>query len=178
VRATGDHAYVAMGVGGLRILSVANPAAPVVAGSYVPAEDNYFNDVKLLEVAGRRYAVLAGSPSEVIDVTAPASASVVATIPAPAHTLFIEGTMAYFVDGTSPKLTLYDLADPRAPVYRSELVVPNLSIAGFHDLHVAGGIAYLSAFLYGLVVVDCRTPTAPVELGRTTREPTRYWHSP
>jgi hypothetical protein len=180
VRAAGDHAYLVMGERGLRIVSVANPAAPVLVGSYVPAQDNYFNDVKLIEAAGRRYAVLGGSPVEVIDVTAPSAPSLVATIATSSHTLFIDGTTVYVADGFSTTLTIVDITDPRAPVERSVLEVDAvpLNFGGFHDLHAAGGYVYLSTFLYGLVVVDARDPAAPVVAGMTEEDGTRYWHSP
>jgi hypothetical protein len=182
VRVAGDVAYLVVGVGGLRTVSVANPAAPVLLGSYVPATQNFFNDVKLVDAGGRRYAVLAGSPSEVIDVTDPAAPSLVATIPVGAHTLYIEDALAYLVTGYTPHLYIYDLADPRAPVERAAFLVPPLSTGfpvGFHDLFVSGGFAYLSATYYGLVVVDCRIPTAPVVLDTTAEDPAhRYWHSP
>ena len=180
VRAAGDHAYLAMGGAGLRVVSVANPAAPVVVGSYVPAVDNYFNDVKLVEAAGRRYAVLAGSPVEVIDVTTPASPSLVATMATDAHTVFLDGTMAYSVDGMRAELDIFDIADPRAPIQRAAFEVPGLpSFSGFHDLYAAGGFVYLSTFGYGLVVVDARAPSAPVVAGMTAEDPSRrYWHSP
>jgi len=88
--------------------------------------------------------------------------------------------MAYFVTGYDANLHIYDLADPRAPVRRTAFLVPDLAQGvGFHDLYVAGGIAYLSAYSLGLVVVDCRVPTAPVVTGKTDADPMRrYWHSP
>lgn len=182
VRVVGNVAYVVIGIGagGLRTVSLANPAAPALLGSYVPAEPNFFNDVKLVDTGGRRYAVLAGSPSAVIDVTAPATPSLVATIPVPAHTVFVEGTMAYLVTGYTDVLHVVDLADPRAPVERAAFEVPGLTTnAGFHDLYVEGGFAYLSAYSHGLVVVDVRTPTAPTVVDMTAADPARrYWHSP
>lgn len=182
VRVVGDVAYltIAKGTTGLRAVSIANPAAPVLLGSYVSANPNYLNDIKLLDAGGRRYAVLAGSPSEVIDVTTPASPGLVAQIPVDAHTVFIEGTMAYFVTGSDQTLYIYDLADPRAPARRAAYSVPDLGVGvGFHDLYVTGGIAYLSAYRHGLVVVDCRVPTSPAVTGKTDADQTgRYWHSP
>jgi hypothetical protein len=182
VRVAGDVAYlaIAVGTGGLRTVSIANPAAPVLLGSYVPAEPNYYNDVKLVDAGGRRYAVLAGSPSSVIDVTDPAAPSLVAQIAFNAHTLFIEGTMAYLVTGFDATLGIYDLADPRAPQERARFEVTTLALgSGFHDVHASGGVVYLSAYGHGLVVVDARAPAAPVVTGMTDKDPDgRYWHSP
>ena len=180
LRFEGDVVYLAMGTDGLRTVSIANPRAPTLLGSYRPSQDNFFNDVKLLTVAGRRYAVMAGSPSQVIDVTAPASPQLVAELPVPAHTVALEGHQAYFVDGVSPVVWIYDLADPRAPVRRSQWQVPGIGgLSGFHDLHVRGGLVYLSTAYRGITIGDVSDPIAPRLLGVSGEDPDlRFWHSP
>lgn len=180
VRVDGDVAYLAMGSAGLRTVSIADPRAPRSVGQYLPSPSNFFNDVKLLAVGGRRYAVVAGAPSQIVDVTAPASPQLVAQIAASAHTVAIEGHHAYFVDGAHPRLWIYDLADPRAPVERAAWDAPGVSgFAGFHDLHVTGGVAYLSTFYRGITIADVSDPAAPRLLGASPADPQqRYWHSP
>lgn len=180
VRVDGDVAYLAMGSDGLRTVSLANPRAPTMLGQYRPSPTNFFNDVKLLTVGGRRYAVMAGAPSQVIDVTTPASPQLVAQLAVGAHTVAVEGHHAYLVDGGQPRLWIYDLALPRAPVERAQWLAPGIDLrTGFHDLHVRDGIAYLSTFGRGLTVADVRDPAAPRLLGATATDPEgRYWHSP
>lgn len=179
VRAEGDVAYLAMGSGGLRTVSVADPRAPALLGYFQPAARNYYNDIKLLTVGGRRYAILAGAPSAVVDVTVPASPQLVAELPVSAHTLALEGTTAYLVDGARPTLSIYDLADPRAPVRRAMWTAPGLPGGGFHDLHVVDGIAYLSTYGYGITIADVHDPATPRLLGASPFDVDgRYWHSP
>lgn len=179
VRVRDDVAYVANDLGVLYIVSIANPAAPVQLGSYV-ANGNAYNDVKLIDAAGRRYAVMAGRTVDVIDVTDPRVPVLVAQLPASAHTLFIEGTMVYLADGFSRTLRIFDLTDPRAPVLRSEFEVLGVDeFSSFHDLYVEDRIAYISAAFHGLAIVDCTNPAAPQFVAATELDRLqRYWHSP
>jgi hypothetical protein len=176
VRVGNGHAYLPMLDMGMRIVSLANPAAPVKVGWWLPAEDNFYNDVKLMTVGGRRYAVLAGAPSDVVDVTDPAAPFIAASLPTGAHTLDVEGTLAYFV-GSDADLRIYDLAVPTAPVLRAEVMISTIG-AGTHDLHVKDGIAYVSVPYEGLAIVDCTDPSAPVLRDLAAQDDFRYWHSP
>lgn len=175
VRVDGGVAYLPMGAGGMRIVSVANPEIPTALGWWLPAEGNYYNDVKLMTVGGRRYAVLAGFPSDVVDVTDPTAPFLAAHLETGAHTLFVEGTLVYSVGGASG-LDLTDLSTPTAPRHRASVV--DLGVRRPHDLHVVGGIAYVSVPSVGLALIDCRDPSAPFVTAVANQDDTRYWHSP
>ncbi|NVB84454.1 MAG: hypothetical protein HOV81_39130 [Kofleriaceae bacterium] len=176
VRVAGDVAYLSRLDDGLRIVSFANPTAPVEVGHLRVPGDNA-NDLKIVEGDdGRRYVVTASSPCNVIDVTDPTQPSLVAQLPFPAHTLFVEGQTAYLVSAADAKVDIWDLSLPRAPVRLTTWDGP--AFAGWHDLYVAGGIAYLSdSFGTGLHVVDFRVPTAPIWLGGEDDMDFVYWHS-
>jgi hypothetical protein len=120
--------------------------------------------------------VLAGAPSDVVDVTNPAQPFLAAQIPASAHTLDVEGTTAYLVGGNAD-LRIFDLSVPTAPVLRSELSISSFG-GGTHDLHVANRIAYISVPYEGLAIVDCTDPAAPVLRDLAAQDDFRYWHSP
>lgn len=174
VRVLGTLAYV-IRTDGLHIIETADPANPVEVGAY-RRSDGYSNDVKLVEAGGRRYALIADFPVDVVDVTDPTRPTFVTTIPEEAHTLFVEtregSTRAYFgnYNATAP---VYDVTNPAQPqklgVYQA---------GGFlvHDLSVKDGIAYLNAWNQGLLVVDFTAPAAPTLLG-TFPSPTRSSHS-
>lgn len=176
VRVGDGHAFLPMLDLGMRIVSIANPAAPTKVAWWLPAEENYYNDVKLMTVGARRYAVLAGQPSDVIDVTDPAAPFLASRLPASAHTLDVEGTLAYLV-GSDMDLRIFDLAVPTAPVLRAEVAISTVG-GGTHDLHVANGIAYISVPYEGLAIVDCTDPSAPVLRDLAAQDDFRYWHSP
>lgn len=164
----GDLAYLARGTDGLRIVDVTDPAHPRERGAFVAADD-YWNDVEVLTVGGRRYAIGASNLTRVVDVTDPDAPVLVAEIPAFSHTVFLAGTVAYLAPDGSP-VKIYDLADPRAPRLLSTIADHTA-----HDVVVAEGTAYLSEAFVGVVALDVADPAAPA-LVATADAPDRYWH--
>jgi hypothetical protein len=176
VRVDGTLAYL-IRQHDLRIIETADPAHPVEVGHYQRTDQGYSNDVKLVDVGDKRYAVIADSPVDVVDVTDPAAPVLVANIPEGAHTVFTEtrngATLAYFggYDGTCP---VYDVTDPTHPRMLGRY---NAGASLVHDLSIADGIAYLNAWEAGFMVVDFTTPSTPRRLGAWTPTPTRTSHS-
>lgn len=162
VRVVADLAYL-VSESGLDIVDISDLTSPVLRGSWRGA--GFANDLKIVEAAGRRYAILADSPVVVLDVTDPAAPGVAALVPEEAHTLFVEArggvTYAYFgnYDGSS---AAFDVTDPTVPVR-----LGRYQTGGFmaHDLSVADGIAYINALDAGLQVVDFTDPANPMRLG-------------
>src|SRR5687768_2756726 len=162
VRVVGNTAYLVR-IDGLYIIDVTDPANPTELGHYRRTGDGYSNDVKIVDAAGgKRYAIIADFPSDVVDVTNPAQPTLSAQIPEEAHTLFTETrggkTYAYFgnYDGTTP---VFDVTNPAAPVRLGRYVTGGSYV---HDLSVKDGIAYLNAWEAGLLMVDFTTPATPV----------------
>lgn len=176
VRVLGDRAYL-IRQDGLRIIDVADPAQPVELGHYRRAGQGYSNDVKLVEANGKRYALIADSPVDVVDVTDPAAPRLAAQIPEEAHTLFTEtrggATYAYFgnYDGSCP---VFDVSDPEAPVRLGRHVTAGSIV---HDLMVQDGVAYLNAWEAGFLEVDFTTPATPVLRGTWNPTTTSTSHS-
>ena len=168
VRMVGTVAYVVR-LDGLFIVETVDPAHPVVLGSWHRTGDRYSNDVKLVEANGRRYALLADSPVDVVDVTDASQAHLVAQVPVEAHTLFTETrdghTYAYFgaLDGTTP---VFDISNPEAP---QRLGAFDAKATYVHDLMVDNGIAYLNAWEEGFKVVDFTNPSQPLQIGEWKR---------
>jgi hypothetical protein len=177
VRVAGTLAYL-IRIDGLHIIETADPANPVEVGSWKRTGDGYSNDVKLVEANGKRYALIADSPVDVVDVTDPTMPRLVAQIPEEAHTLFTEtrgGThYAYFgnYDGTCP---VFDITNPELPVRLGRFTTEGSNV---HDLMVQDGIAYLSAWEAGLYVVDFTTPATPTLVGRMASTTANTSHSP
>ena len=170
VKVVGTTAYLIRD-DGLWTIDASDPAKPVVQGHHPNADtDTRSNDVELYETAGRRYAVIADSPVEIVDVTDPTAPQLIRLLPVEAHTLVIEtragATRAYFgsYDGTTP---VYDITDPNAP---ARLGAFDADSSYVHDLFVQDGIGYLNAWEKGFFVVDFTNPAQPVELG--------HWQSP
>jgi hypothetical protein len=177
VRVSGNLAYL-IRIDGLHIIDVTDPANPIERGHYRRPVIGYSNDVKIVDAAGgKRYAVIADAPVDVVDVTDPAAPTLAAQIPEEAHTVFTEtrngSTYAYFgnYDGSTP---VFDVTTPAAPV-RLGRYTTNGSIV--HDLSVSNGIAYLNAWEAGLQIVDFTTPSAPVNKGTWAPTPGNSSHS-
>jgi hypothetical protein len=175
VRVDGDFAFLSRLRDGVRIVSIANPAAPVEVGHFVAAED-YVNDLKVVHPSsGGRFVVTASSVSRVINVTTASEPMLAAEIPTTAHTVFVEGDLAYFA-GYGGRIPVYSLANPSAPV---ELGAWDSPDGCYHDLYIEDSIGYLSECNgLGLDVVDFTNPAKPVRLGLEGDDGTRYWHSP
>ncbi|MBL8621966.1 MAG: hypothetical protein JNK64_11700 [Myxococcales bacterium] len=177
VRVAGDRAYLARYQDGLRILDIADPAHIVEIG-HAPTEDTngreIYNDVKLVDAGGRRYAIIGSNLAGAVvwDVTTPATPTIVAHMgtsvggdPINIHTVFVDGGKAYMAN-TDLGLEIYDVADPAAPVRLGEVRNPTASGDVFlHDLSVQGPRAYLNFWAAGMVIADVSTPTAPTVVG-------------
>jgi hypothetical protein len=99
---------------------------------------------RLETAAGKRYAIIADTPVDIVDVTDPAAPKLAAVIPEDAHTVFTETiagvTRAYFgnYDASCP---VWDVSDPVTPVRLGRFQTTGGLV---HDLSVADGIAYLN----------------------------------
>jgi hypothetical protein len=176
VRVAGTLAYL-IREDGLHIIDTADPANPVELGHYRRGGNGYSNDLKLVEAAGRRYAIIADTPVDIVDVTDPRAPTLAANILEEAHTVFVEtregATRAYFgnYDASCP---VWDVTDPRAPTRLGRFTTTGQLV---HDLSVADGIAYLNAWDAGLVVVDFTTPAQPRLVASWEDTPTDTSHS-
>ena len=176
VRVIGNLAYL-IRQDGLHIIDVTDPANPAELGAWKRAGEGYSNDLKLVSTATKRYALIADSPVDVVDVTNPAAPQLVAQIPEEAHTVFTETrggvTRAYFgnYDGTTP---VYDVTDPAQFTRLGRYTSPGSLV---HDLSVADGVAYLNSWEAGLEVVDFNIPAAPQLLGTWDDTPANASHS-
>jgi hypothetical protein len=169
VRVSDGLAFVAIKGDGLRIIDVSDPAAMKQVGHR--HRPGGYNDVKLAERAsdGARFALCSGDPVgvDVVDVSDPGNPRVVTNFSqsGSVHTLFLEGDRAYLADDG---LSVWDIADPAAPILLGEYYLPVDPVKGgasVHDLMVRDGIAYLNYWTRGLVWVDTRDPTAIAQLG-------------
>lgn len=176
VRVAGTLAYLIRRTS-LHIIDTSDPTRPVEVGRYQRFGKSFANDVKLVEAGARRFALIADSPVDVVEVTDPAAPRLVAQIPEESHTLFTEerdgATLAYFgnYNGECP---VYDVTDPAAP---RKLGSYDAEASVVHDLSVEEGIAYLNAWEKGFLVVDFTAPATPRLLGSWSLTPTRTSHS-
>lgn len=181
-------AYVARREDGLRIVDVSTPASPVEVGHF-PAQNEYLNEVHVLEYQDRIYALLASSErgAVIVDVTEPASAQLVAVAPldpglsSGIHRMGLDvredgRTRIYSSDSGSPFVGIWDVTNPAQPVFLGRYQVP-VSGARVHAASGAGDMLYASAKTEGLHVADISDPRNPVSLGVFSKDPQYSHHS-
>ena len=153
----GDHAYVANGRGGLRIIDITNPANPFEVGSF--ETPGYPEGIA---VTGN-YAYIADrwEGLRIIDITNPANPFEVGSFETQdlAKDVGIAGNYAY-IAGNSQGLRIIDVKNPSTPI--------EVSIIGTHQARgvaVVGDHAYVADCGGGLRIVDITSPTSPFEVG-------------
>lgn len=163
----GNHAYL-VGPGGLDVVDVSDPTAPVAVGYFGGA----WNDVRVVRTATQKFAIVApldGEETIVVDVTDPALPVPVHAIPEFSHSVQVQtvgaATHLYLATygSTVPR---YDVTNPLVPVRLGEAAIPG-EPSGVHDLTVDGNRIYANYTDLGFVAFDVTAGLgAPVELGR------------
>ncbi len=143
---------------GLQIIDVSDPQNPVQIGSYDQPDQYYV--VKFLAVAGNT-AYLADyyHGLQIMDVSNPQNPVLLRLISCGyVHSVQIVDSLAYVAGGSG--LLIYNIANPQS-----------VSLVGFYNapetveyVTVAGNIAYLSEYYYGLEVLDITNPQNPILL--------------
>jgi choice-of-anchor B domain-containing protein len=157
---------------GMRILSLANPEAPVElarwpAGSgYVPHEFYVHDSVP---VGGRLYASMLYSGMRIFDIANPSAPAEIGGWLYPgvfSHNSWPDSTgrWLYVTDEmTGEPLKIFDLADPANPVLVNGITSNPKAIV--HNAHVKGRELYLSSYTEGVRVLDLSDPAHPAEFG-------------
>lgn len=163
----GDTAWLAAWGYGLVGVDLSNPAAPVETGRME------FPFAAVLDVEGQ-YAYLARWTNEgvfgVADISNPAAPTLVwqGALTSQPYQLKVDGSHVYIAEGkevgSAGGLSVYDIADPAAPVRVAHL--DDGCGAGF-DLAIDSGVSLLYlACEGGMQVVDIADPAAPTVVGR------------
>jgi hypothetical protein len=187
---TGTHAQG----GGERMYAwdVTDPASPVLTDSVV-VDARVVNDVKVSDDA--RWAVITreGASSRrngiiVLDLADPAHPSVLAeltdSLTAGIHNVWINGDVVYAVNDGTSAMHIIDLANPAKPAHIGRWEVrPGEQDKTLHDVWARDGLAYLSYWDDGLIVLDVGaglkggTPRGPVFVSQyryRTYQPEEY----
>jgi hypothetical protein len=153
VAVQGYHAYVTDG-DGLRIINVANPAAPVQVGFFDTQQYARGLAVKAPYV----YVADDGDGIRIIDVADPHHPVEVgfSDTPGNAYDVEVAGNHAYVADWAGG-LRIINVANPTAPVESGSFPMPGAA----RNVSVKDDRAYVAEGGYGLRVVDIADPTAP-----------------
>ncbi len=144
----GGYLYAAVGsfTGGLRVFDIFTPTAPRQVGAYASPSPAH------LAVSGR-YAYLGSHDTlRILDVTTPATPTLVSEYPAALGEFTVAGNTLY----GPPGLRVVDVSDPANP----REVGFNDTVVG-QGVAVAEGYAYVAAGWHGLRVVDVSRVAPP-----------------
>jgi hypothetical protein len=163
----------------LRVYDISDPANPVLTDS-IQVDARRINDVMANPEEGFAIMTREGAANRVngiviLDIADPLHPKVAgeytATVPGGVHTTWIVGELVYATHNGTGDMRIIDVSDRANPkeVGRWGMENPNRVL---HDIFIKDGIAYLSYWDDGLVILDLGgagkggTPTAPVFVSR------------
>ncbi len=159
----GNHAYIAAGWNGLRVLDVSGLALPARSGAYnLPP-----GDARHVTVAGSHaYVADADGGLKVVEVSNPAAPTALGRLDTAGRALgvAVAGQFGYVADAGNG-LVIADLSDPGNPQPLGSLAYQEVS--GMYDLRaiaVHSNTAYLAAGWSGFYLVDVSNPITPTEM--------------
>ncbi len=163
----GRHAYLATMADRVYALDISDPAAPRITDS-VMVDARIINDV--MATADGRHAVLTreGASSRrngivILSLADPAHPKVLSeyteTVTGGVHSAYVytqarHGTHVYLTDDATGSLRVIDLNDPASPREVARWQTRDAGGRMLHDVDVRDGLAYLSYWNEGLVVLD------------------------
>ena len=165
VAQAGDHAYIAQGAAGLQVVDVSDPSAPTVVATI-----GALGTVLDVEAQGTVLYVANGVDLQLLDLTTPASPSLLGSVPiAGAAKLFLDGTRVYVAAGAMGGLVIVDASQSTSPT-----ILGSFNHArGILNVAVEGTTAYVILDgLFGppkpLGIVDVTNPEAPALVAETS----------
>lgn len=164
----GDYLYVVgnHGTGGLEIVDISNPLAPVEVGSFQPF---YYHDVAIRN--DTLYACgIYGDGIDILDVSNKSSISLISRFNYPgsgAHNVELteDGRHAFIGDeiGSSGNHTrVFDVSDPLNVAKVADIVVHPSAIV--HNCYVKGDLLFIGHYTEGLRVWNIKDPENPSEV--------------
>ncbi len=141
---------------------VTDPANPVLTDS-VMVDARVVNDVKVNAAGTIAVITREGASSRrdgivVLDLSDPAHPAVASnyweTLTGGVHNTFIDGDIVYAVHNGTADLHIIDISDPEDPVQIGRWGIPLHPGKYLHDVYVEDGLAYLSYWDDGLIILD------------------------
>ncbi len=159
----GRHGYLSTVGDRVYAIDLADPAKPVITDSVV-VDARGINDV--MTTADGRYGVLTREGSStrkngivVLSFEDPAHPEPIAdfteTVSGGVHSTFIYQDHVYLTDDATGSMRVIDISDPRQPRQVARWETPRSSAGRMlHDIDVQDGLAYLSYWNDGLIILD------------------------
>lgn len=156
-----EYAIVGLVAGGVAIVNITNPNAPVVVGT-TPGPPSTWRDIKSFQnyvYVVHDFAPVQGAGLQIIDMDALPNIVYKDTIIQgnfTTHNLYIDDGYAYLCGNTTNQgINILDLnPDPWNPVQVGQYLFPYV-----HDIYVRDNIAYASEVEFGLTILDVSDKT-------------------
>ena len=164
------YAYVLETLGGLNIIDVRNPGSPKVVKVFpfeshtagFGLEGNYAYVGRVASTKSTAQGYSQTSVFEVVDISNPASATVIASLELPTDIrgLDVDGNYAYIIGSYPYRLTPIDISSPANPkiIQAEESIVGS---ADLQDIAVENGFAFLADGSTGVRIVDVSNISSP-----------------
>jgi hypothetical protein len=160
----GSLAFVAAGRGGLQVIDVSNPLAPVPLGS-VPPPQPYGEALSVAVAGSYAYLAVGDAGMQVFDVSNPAAPAAVGAFTYPAlgpraDAVAVSGSVVYLGDRNfGGGLRVLDVSSPSQPVEVTLLTSYAKSLA------VSGNYLLAAGWSGGLEIYDITDPGSPAVAG-------------
>ncbi len=146
----GNYAYLGSYTGfGVMIIDISNPAAPMLAGQYIPATGGRFQDVMVIDGIGY-FSSENGGGVHIVDVRDPANATLLSQVTPEkngypfVHELFVADGVLYEADSRTNIVKAFDVRNPRDPVFLRNVVTTDPRF--IHAIVVINGRLYTSGW--------------------------------
>jgi hypothetical protein len=171
---TNNLAYLARGSNGLAILSVSNPAAPQLLGTFSPA--GYVHRVTVAD--GMAFLLTSSAQLQIVSVANPINPVLIGSYATPgtASDVAVRANLA-FVTAYDAGLLIVNITNPATPAlvgsYRTNFsayavcVSDNHAIVSAPFLPILVGTNTVQTNVTGTFVLDVSDPMHPFEVGRT-----------
>ncbi len=162
----------------LNVWDISDPARPELTAE-LGVDARVVNDVKVrsdgkVAVISHEFSIDQQNGVTLLDLSGDCSASVLsrfaAGLQSGVHNVWVEGDFVYVVaDGVGSGLRILDISDPKSPTVVAAFADP---FSFLHDVYVRDGLAFLSHWDSGLIVLDVGngivggSPSDPREVSR------------
>ncbi len=164
IAVSGDHVFVAKGMGGVQSVDVSDPENPVLRGTYDTPGTAYD-----IAIDGDYAYVADGTTLQVLDISDPDNpsyagySSLFMGIAVNGRGIAVLGDRAYVAHSLG--IELFNISDPEHPSYAGIIYGPTDAT----DVTIAGSRAYIAGGSSNMYILDLTNPAAPTLMGNI------YW---
>jgi len=157
---SGDYAYVASGLGGVRVIDISDPLNPIETGYYIHEYPEYSRATSIDVSGGFAYVVssaIISSSMLIIDISDPYNPHYAGNYPDDEHgrDVVVSGDYAYIASSSYGKLKIVNISDPGNPYEVGSCDIGEET----SGVVLSGDYAYMAHPYAGVSVIDISDPS-------------------